>query len=76
MNRYSRGSLARDCVALFVRTTLRERTLLCKRNIAPKKMAGRSKVDVAAAPAADTITINNFSTATTSFPKLKSGRRF
>ncbi len=75
MNRCSRGSLARDCVAFFVRTTLRERTLLCKRNIAPKKMAGRV-VDVAAAPAADIITINNFNTVTTSFPKLKSDRRF
>lgn len=41
-------------------------------------MDGRSKVvDVAAAPAADTITINNFHTRTTSFLKLKSsGRRF
>lgn len=76
MNRCSRGSLARDSVALFMRTTLRERTLLCKRNIAPKKMDGRSKVvDVAAAPAADTISINNFNTPTTSFLKLKSGRR-
>ena len=60
-----------------MRTTLRERTLLCKRNIAPKTMDGRSKVvDVAAAPAADTISINNFNIKTTSFPKLKPGRRF
>ena len=78
MNRYSRGSLARDSVAFLARTTLRERTLLCKPNTAPKIMDGRSKVvDVAAAPAADTITINNFHTRTTSFLKLKSsGRRF
>ena len=62
-----------------MRTTLRERTLLCKRNIAPlKTMDGRSKVvDVADAPAVGTISINNFNTATTSFPKLKPrGRRF
>ncbi|HTZ55725.1 MAG TPA: hypothetical protein VMB20_11740 [Candidatus Acidoferrum sp.] len=40
-------------------------------------MDGRSKVvDVAAAPAADTISINNFNIKTTSFPKLKPGRRF
>jgi hypothetical protein len=77
MNRCSCGSLARDSVALFVRTTLRERTLLCKRNIAPKMMDGSSRVvDVAAAPAADTITTNNFNIRTTSFPKLKSDRRF
>jgi hypothetical protein len=77
MNRRSRGSLARDSVAFLMRTTLRERTLLCKRNIAPKMMDGSSKVvDVAAAPAADTITINNFNIKTTSFLKLKSGLRF
>jgi hypothetical protein len=77
MTRCSRGSLARDSVALFMRTTLRERTLLCKRNIAPQKVDGRSKVaDAAAAPADDTIIINNFPTATTSFPKRKLGRRF
>jgi hypothetical protein len=77
MNRCSRGSLARDSVAFFTRTTLRERTLLCKRNIAPKKMDGSSRVvDVAAAPAADTITINNFNIRTTSFPRLRSGHRF
>jgi hypothetical protein len=40
-------------------------------------MDGSSRVvDVAAAPAADTITINNFNTRTTSFLKLKSGHRF
>jgi hypothetical protein len=77
MNRCSRGSLARDSVALFVRTTLRERTLLCKRNIAPQKVDGRSKVvDAAAAPAADTTSTNNFNTVTTSFRKRKLGHRF
>lgn len=77
MTRRSRGSLARDSVALFMRTTLRERTLLCKRNIAHKKLDGRSKaVADAAAPAAGTITINNFPTATNSFLKRKLGRRF
>ena len=77
MTRRSRGSLARDSVALFMRTTLRERILLCKRNIAHKKMDGRSKaVDVVAAPAAGTTTINNFLTVTNSFLKRKLGRRF
>jgi hypothetical protein len=40
-------------------------------------MDGSSRVvDVAAAPAADTITINNFNIRTTSFPRLRSGHRF
>ncbi|HTV92076.1 MAG TPA: hypothetical protein VMG98_05095 [Verrucomicrobiae bacterium] len=40
-------------------------------------MDGRSKaVDAAAAPAAGTITINNFLTVTNSFLKPKLGRRF
>jgi len=39
-------------------------------------MDGRRVVDVAAAPAADTISINNFPTATNSFLKRKLVRRF
>jgi hypothetical protein len=51
-------------------------TLLCKRNIAPMKVEGRSKVvAAAAAPAAGTISINNINRTTNSFPKRKLDRR-
>ena len=52
-------------------------TLLCKRNIAPIMMDGRSKVvAAAAAPAAGTISINNINNRTISFPWRKRDRRF
>ena len=73
--RRSRGSLARDSVALFVRTTLRERTLLCKRNIAPT-ITGSRVADVAAVRAAATGSTRNSNNTTTSFRKPKLGRRF
>jgi hypothetical protein len=77
MTRCSRGSLARDSVALFMRTTLRERTLLCKRNIAPTIITMGSRVaDVAAVRAADTGSTRNSSNTMTSFLKRKLGRRF
>jgi hypothetical protein len=75
MTRRSRGSLARDSVALFMRTTLRERTL-CKRNIAPKTIAGSKVADVAAVRAAGTGSTRNFNNTTNSFLKRKLGRRF
>ena len=77
MTRRSRGSLARDSVALFMRTTLRERTLLCKRNIAPKIIITGSKVaDDAAVRAAATGSTRNFNNTTNSFLRRKLGRRF
>jgi hypothetical protein len=76
MTRCSRGSLARDSVALFMRTTLRERTLLCKRNIAPQTITGSKVADVAAVRAAGTGSTRNSNNTTNSFLKRKLGRHF
>jgi hypothetical protein len=71
------GSLANDIASVNrpVHGSTRE-TLLCKRNIAQTKMAGRKGAEVdAAAHAAATDTTLNINITTTSFPQLKLGRR-
>jgi hypothetical protein len=78
--RVNRRSMAASPViareTFHVHDSTRE-TLLCKRNIAPMRMVGRSSSSraAAAAPAAGTISTNNIN-KTNSFLKRKLDRRF